>query len=229
MPNLVPLYGKDKKIFSTTDGSFSFFNLTYNEAYRAKSVGAYNESLYKFVLGSGIIDRLKKGNVKLLDICFGLGYNLAITIDEAIKSGATNRLEIISLEIDRELPEIVKENLIFFPYKGYEILRKLLKSTVEDNFSLNIHFGDASKTIFKINKKFDVIFFDPFSKSKNPEMWDIKIFKRLYDLLDNDGVVVTYACSKKIRKEFEEAGFKVFSTPNLPNDFQPGTLLKKSH
>lgn len=227
MPNLVPLYGKDKKIFVTRDGSFSFFNLTFNEAYRAKSVGAYSESLYKFVLASGIIEKLKNSNVKLLDICFGLGYNLAVTLDEAIKAEVTNILEITSLEIDIEVVELVKNSFILFPYSGYLLLKNLITSKRKDNFCLEIIYGDASKTLFNLRDRFDVIFFDPFSKSKNPEMWNINIYKRLYTLLADDGVVVTYACSKKIRKEFEEAGFQAYPTCNLPKDFQPGTILRK--
>jgi len=227
MPNLVPLYGKDKKIFATTDGSFSFFNLTFNEAYRAKSVGAYSESLYKFVLASEIVEKLKNSNVKLLDICFGLGYNLAITLNEAIKAGVTNILDITSLEIDKEVVELVKNSLILFPYTGYSLLKNLITSQRKDNFLLDIVYGDASKTLFNLKNKFDIIFFDPFSKSKNPEMWNIDIYKRLYKLLADDGVAVTYACSKKIRREFEEAGFKTYPTLNLPKDFQPGTILRK--
>ncbi|MBC7197415.1 MAG: hypothetical protein H5U39_09195, partial [Deferribacterales bacterium] len=110
---------------------------------------------------------------------------------------------------------------------GYSLLKDLITSGIKNNFRLNIVYGDASKTLFSLKNNFDIIFFDPFSKSKNPEMWNINIYKRLYTLLSDDGVVVTYACSKIIRREFEEAGFKTYPTPNLPKDFQPGTILRK--
>lgn len=228
MPNLAPLYGSNKKIFYTVDGSFSLFNLSYNEAYRAKSVGAYSESLYKFVYPSKIIEKLQYQDIRVLDICFGLGYNIAITLDKVSKLKTCHKLGIVSLEIDYELIKIVEDSLIFFPVKGYQILKTLLNRKTYKNFSLNIKFGDASKSIFELNGDFDIIYFDPFSKSKNPEMWNKSIYIKLYSLLKNGGRMLTYACSKKIREEFKNAGFIVKDTPNLPKEFQPGTLLLKT-
>ena len=229
MPNLVPLYGKDKKIFPTADGSFSFFNLSYDEAYRAKSVGAYSESLYKFVYGSNIISKLKKSNVSLLDICFGLGYNIATTIDQYYKNGCKGKLKIYSLEIDTQVVQLVKESIILFPKTGYEILKILIDNGAYENFSLEIVYGDASKTMFQLNNEFDVIYFDPFSKSKNPEMWNKNIYNRLFELLKKDGNIVTYACSKKIREDFRSTGFIFEDIKNLPKEFRPGTIFKKTN
>lgn len=228
MPSLVPLYGKDKKIFSTADGSFSFFNLTYDEAYRAKSVGAYSESLYKFVYGSNIIHKLQKNNVALLDICFGLGYNIATTIDQYYRNGCTGTLKIYSLEIDYQVVQLVKDSLILFPKTGYEILKILVDKGFYDKFSLEIIYGDASKTMFNLNEKFDIVYFDPFSKSKNPEMWNESIYNRLFKLLKDDGNIVTYACSKTIRADFKNAGFIFEDIKNLPKEFRPGTVFKKT-
>lgn len=227
MPNLVPLYGKDKKIFPTADGSFSFFNLTYDEAYRAKSVGAYSESLYKFVKGSGIIDKLKENDVTLLDICFGLGYNIATTIDQYFRNNCTGKLKIYSLEIDKEVVDIVMNSLILFPKEGYEILKILTDRGYYKNFSLEIIYGDASKTISNLKDRFDVIYFDPFSKTKNPEMWNMNVYNRLFSLIKNDGCIVTYACSKTIRADFKNSGFIFEDIKNLPKEFRPGTVFRK--
>ena len=56
--------------------------MEYNESYKTKSVGAYTESLHKFVKGTNIIERAKEKEVRVLDICFGVGLNLAVTIDD---------------------------------------------------------------------------------------------------------------------------------------------------
>ncbi|MCD8492703.1 MAG: hypothetical protein LRY51_12860 [Geovibrio sp.] len=41
MPNLILISG-DKKPISTGDGSISFYNLTYKQAYHAKSIGTFH-------------------------------------------------------------------------------------------------------------------------------------------------------------------------------------------
>ena len=72
MSNIVHLYDNKKLIF-TADGSISLYNLDYGEAYHAVSMGAYTESLHKYVLASGILKKILNKDMKLLDICFGMG------------------------------------------------------------------------------------------------------------------------------------------------------------
>ncbi len=111
MPNLILISG-DKKPISTGDGSISFYNLTYKQAYHAKSIGTFTESLHKFVIPSEIVEKLKKGHVRLLDICLGIGANLAVTFHEIEKLDIPkeHRLQIVSLEKDHSLHRILKDD-----------------------------------------------------------------------------------------------------------------------
>ncbi len=112
------IYG-NKKIINTRDGSYTFYSMEYNESYKTKSVGAYAESLHKFVNGTNIIGRAREKNIRLLDICFGIGLNLAVTFDEALKNGITNRIHALSVEKDASLISIVKNTHILMPVNGY--------------------------------------------------------------------------------------------------------------
>ncbi len=227
MANLVPL-SDDKKPFVTADGSISYYNLTYCEAYHAKSVGAYTESLHKYVYASGILDLLKKRPVWLLDICFGLGYNIAVLINEYLKKTNLNKLNILSIEKDPGVVELVKNMHFLWPVNAYNVLRKLLDNKNHQGISFNLIIDDLIYVLKYLDFQFDIIFFDPFSKSKNPEIWNAHVFEKLYSLLRNDGNIVTYACSKKIREEFQKSGFICYDTDNLPSDFQKGTRLEKN-
>jgi len=226
MANLIPL-SDDKKPFVTADGSISYYNLTYCEAYHAKSIGAYTESLHKYVYASGILDLLYKRPVWLLDICFGLGYNIAVLINEYLKNANLHKLNILSIEKDPGTVELVKKMHFLWPVNAYKILRKLLDNGNYQDISLNLIMDDLIYVLQYLDFQFDIIFFDPFSKHKNPEIWNTYVFKRLYSLLKYDGNIVTYACSKKIRHEFHKSGFLSYNTENLPSGFQKGTLLKK--
>ncbi|WP_188020345.1 tRNA (5-methylaminomethyl-2-thiouridine)(34)-methyltransferase MnmD [Deferribacter autotrophicus] len=227
MPNLIPLSG-NKKPFATADGSISFYNISYKEGYHAKSIGAYTESLHKFVIPSGIIEKLcKNEEVWLLDIFFGLGYNIVATIEELEKNKIKNKLNIVSIEKDPTLIELVKGYPLFWPKRGYDYLRKLLDDVTYKNYQLYIILDDFFRAVQYINIQFDVIYFDPFSKSKNPEMWQLNVYKILYNLLKEDGCVVTYSCRNSVRKEFYRAGFIPYQTKKLPDGFQPGTVFYK--
>ena len=220
------IYG-NKKIINTRDGSYTFYSMEYNESYKTKSVGAYTESLHKFVNGTNIIERAREKNIRLLDICFGIGLNLAVTFDEALKNGITNRIHALSVEKDASLISIVKNTHILMPVNGYKVVRSLLDNNYVDNFSMEIYIQDAVNFIYSLNHKFDFIYFDPFSKKHNSEMWSDDMFCKLYSLLETGGVLTTYASGKGIKESLVNAGFSISSLVSLGTRYQPATKAVK--
>ena len=77
------LYNKTAKIISmrdyepyfTEDGSVGLYSHADNDVYHSK-YGALTEAWEKFILPSNIPHLLKfKKEIKVLDICYGIGYN----------------------------------------------------------------------------------------------------------------------------------------------------------
>ena len=61
--------------YFTNDGSVGLFSPTADDIYHS-TYGALTEAYEKFILPSNIKDFLKKNSeIKILDICFGIGYN----------------------------------------------------------------------------------------------------------------------------------------------------------
>ena len=201
--------------------------MEYNESYKTKSVGAYTESLHKFVNGTSIIKKAGEKDIRLLDICFGVGLNLAVTFDEALKNGITNRIHAVSVEKDATLIYIVKNTNILMPANGYKVVRSLLDNQRADNFSMELYIQDAVDFIYSLNHKFDVIYFDPFSKKHNGEMWSDNMFCKLYSLLETGGVLTTYASGKSIKESLVNAGFFISSLVSLGTRYQPATKAVK--
>lgn len=226
MPNLVPLKGKNKPL-PTADGSISLYSMDYHEGYRAKSVGAYTESLHKFYNASGIGELLKKQDVRLLDICLGGGSNLAVTLDKIADIDTPHRLHIVTVEKQSSLFDTIRENGYLWPVRGYNRLRHLITHAETENIRLDIAIGDARNILDKLLWKFDVIYFDPFGKRKNPEMWTVDVFQKLHMLLADKGKVATYSSGKAIRKDFVTAGFSFKSIPKPDGAFQEGTVFIK--
>lgn len=227
MPNLL-LLKSDKKILPTADGSFSMYNTTFKEGYHAKSVGAYSESLHKYVKASGVIEKLKRGEyVKLLDISLGVGCNLAVTFSEALKADASGHLYVITTEIDPEMPNLIKNEKKFFPRDGYDALTKALDTGRAGNMHLDILIGDAVKTLCTLQPAFDIVYFDPFSKRRTPQMWTQDVFRQLFRLLADDGIIVTYSSGRAVREDFSAVGFKWKDLEKLPDDFHKGTIFYK--
>lgn len=84
----------------TADGSISLYNIDVKDVYHSK-VGAYTEALHKYVLPSGILEFAATNNsVKILDVCYGLGYNARTAISEIIKINPEIEIHISALEND---------------------------------------------------------------------------------------------------------------------------------
>jgi len=61
--------------------------------------------------------------------------------------------------------------------------------------------------------QFDVIFHDPFSPSKVPELWVLEIFNCYYQLLEGrKGTVLTYSSAGCVRGAMAQSGFHVYRT-----------------
>jgi tRNA U34 5-methylaminomethyl-2-thiouridine-forming methyltransferase MnmC len=71
-------------------------------------------------------------------------------------------------------------------------------------------------TTLQLKEKYDVIYFDAFAPEKQPEMWSQEIFQRMYECLDNDGILVTYCAKGEVRRMLQRAGFIVERLPGPP-------------
>ena len=70
--------------YFTNDGSVGLFSPDADDIYHS-TYGALTEAYEKFILPSNIKDFLKKNNeIKILDICFGIGYNSKSLISEIL-------------------------------------------------------------------------------------------------------------------------------------------------
>ena len=215
----------------TMDGSETLYNEEYKEYYHSKS-GAVEESVEKYVKPCNIKELAEKGHVCILDIGFGLGYNAIAAVDTALKSNKNSEIEIISLEKNLRLEDLKN---IKNSFKHYKIIEKLefdpiTKSYIyeDKNIFLKIKIGDASLEIKKLKKKFDAVFHDPFSPSKNPELWTADFFKDVFSLMKQDAVLATYSYARKVRDNLREAGFEVYDGPVVGRR-SPCTLARAKH
>ncbi len=215
----------DKKII-TADGTETFFNQEYQEAYHSTKAGAYTESLQKFILPCNIPELAKKGEINILDIGFGLGYNVAVAIKEAKKVNKDVKINIISIEKDKSVFEKIKhlnipENLkdvYSFLLSGNFIPQKIgnfeffTYFSQHENVSVTVLIGEGREILKKLSKtglKFDAVFYDAFSPKVNTEMWTVDIFKVVKSLMREEAVLATYSASLAVRKGLLEAGFKI--------------------
>lgn len=221
--NLKPETGNPKpapelKVVRTEDGSTTFWNEEYKEHYHTPA-GARLEAEEKYIVPSKIKERLAQGDVQLLDVCFGLGYNSLAAIEGTRHEARGNRLSITALEMDRRVVGAAAKNIqpletdSFDWKKTLADLHRTQKSRVADCVLINILWGDARHTVTKLQPaSFDVVFLDAFSTQRNSELWTVDFFRKLKAIMKPGGVLLTYCAALPVRSGLMEAGFFVGET-----------------
>lgn len=199
----------------TPDGSVTFHNSQFDEAYHSKS-GAKEEAVEKFVKPCLIREIAKTGKIKILDFCFGLGYNTAAAIDAALEENPHCVIEVVGLEIDEQMLQLLPS--IPDSFRSYSFIKETIKDNYnynKNNLNIQIVLGDAIETIKKLNGEYDAVFFDPFSPKKCPGLWTEDIFRECYRLLRKEGRLATYSCARVVRDNMRAVGFTVIDGPQL--------------
>ncbi len=206
------------EIKRTGDGSSTLYVPQWNEHYHSL-YGAVQESEHVFIKMG--LQMLKTRNAGILEIGFGTGLNALLTF---IKSRNFNSITYHAIEKYPLKWETVKQ-------LGYEEFLGLLaedKSKFSEmhlakwntNIALSQHFVlrkiDIDITDYYPAINFDLIYFDAFAPSVQPELWKITIFEKLFNALKPEGILVTYCAKGEIRRSMQQAGFTVERLKGAP-------------
>ncbi len=213
----------------TADGSFTFFSQEFNELFHSH-YGARQESFWKFAIPTQLPDKAKRTVVRLLDVCYGLGYNTAAALETIWSVNPHCHVELIALDINGFIAESAIKNHVFDSWKTEytDILRQLaLTQQVKTNYlTAKLLIGDARSVIKSVqNSGFfaDAIFLDPFSPPHCPQLWTIEFIRQLALCLDYDGLLATYSCAAPVRTAMITAGLIIASTSPVGRR-TPGTI-----
>jgi len=215
--------GEAKKEVLTKDGTLTLKSEKYNECYHS-SEGAYTESLYKHVLpGYKAAEEFDYygGEIRILDICFGLGYN---TLCAILHKPENVKLKIFSPELDRDLVESLKD----FKYpQEFENLKHIIDalstffSYKSDDVEIDLFIGDAREYIKKLSD-IHIVYQDAFSPKVNTELWTFDYFKDIVKLLSKSGIITTYSVATPVRCAFYKLGMKMYTHPY--DNIRKGTI-----
>ena len=208
-----------REIITTKDGSKTIHLPEWNENYHSYH-GAYQEAMHVFIKsGLNKISSSKK-DVSILEMGFGTGLNTLLTLINGaeknihysgIEAFPVSEIEIKSLDYT-SLNEL-KNNKVDF-LKMHQVSWNELHEITPRFHLLKIH-----KKLLEFDPKentYDIIYFDAFGPRVQPELWDLAVFKKLYNSLNANGVFVTYCCKGQVRRDLITAGFEIEKIPGPP-------------
>ncbi|MBW4615081.1 MAG: hypothetical protein KME21_17770 [Desmonostoc vinosum HA7617-LM4] len=213
----------------TADGSFTFTSQEFGESFHSH-YGAKQESFLKFVVPTQLATVAHKPSLRLLDVCYGLGYNTAAALQTIWSVNPNCDVEVMGLELNPSIPRAAIAHHLFdnWDYKYTEILTKLAFEQQVQTACLEAQLliGDARNSITLILQsgfQADAIFLDPFSPPQCPQLWTMEFIKQLSLCLQADGLLATYSCAAAVRTALLAAGLIIGSTPPVGRR-SPGTV-----
>jgi len=212
----------------SSDGSYTAYSKKYKEHYHSTQDGAFHESITKHVLPASLHVKDKK-TVHILDICYGLGFNTLTTLLHYKEFMPDVQLNIYSPELDSRL---VKSLLNFTYPSQFDSLKEVIVALSteggyrDENISIELFLGDAREYIKRFTKKFDIVYQDAFSPSKNPMLWTQEYFSDIKNAIKDDGILTTYSTALKTRLALHVNGFYVYI--NSGEDCRDATLASLS-
>ena len=213
----------------TADGSSTFFSKEFDELFHSH-YGARQESFLKFAGPTQLASKANKSVLRLLDVCYGLGYNTAAALQTIWAVNPTCNVEVIGLEVNAAVPQAAIAHHLFdnWGYEYTQILTQLASEhqVLRERLKATLLIGDARTTInlvYQSGFHADAIFLDPFSPPQCPQLWTVEFIKQLSLCLDVHGRIATYSCAAAVRTALLAAGLQIGSTPPVGRR-SPGTI-----
>ena len=222
----------------TGDGSSTFYSAEFGEWFHSRA-GACCEAQTTYVAAAHLAQRAQQmpadGALKVLDVCYGLGYNTAAALETIWAVNENCRVEVKALEIDLTAARsAIAQNLTQrYSPQIQQILQDLsIHCAAEtENLQAQILLGDARQQIQHLvaqNWQADVIFLDPFSPPNCPQLWTSEFLGLVaHCLKPNGGELVTYSCAAAVRASLLLAGLTI-GTISTPARQWPGTIASHS-
>ena len=194
------------------DGTNTLYSKEFDEPYHSTKDGALHESLEKHVKPAFSLKK-ENGQLTILDICFGLGYNTFATLYYIKQKKITTKVHILSPEFDEGLVR----SLDAFDYPPeFKHIKHIIKAISQDlyyeddQFKIEILLGDARKSIPQIKEKINIVYQDAFSPTHNPLLWTTEYFKDVRAICKEDAILTTYSTAAAIRLGLYENDFLIF-------------------
>ncbi len=209
----------ERSIIITKDGSPTItvpeLNVTYHSHH-----GAIQESMHVYI-DAGlqyVSDTLNLAYVSIFEMGFGTGLNALLTLIEAekfqhpihytaIELYPLQQDEIVSLNYCEQLKRTDLE----------PVFQKFHQCEWENDISFTPFFTFKKIRIdlihFSTYQPVNLIYYDAFAPTAQPELWTTEAFEQLYGMLTPGGILVTYCSKATVRRAMQAAGLMVEKIP----------------
>lgn len=217
----------------TADGSKTIYNPQVGENYHSKN-GALQESRHVFI-NSGLSYFLEQNSsilkvsppsgggdlegaaISILEVGFGTGLNFLLSADFCIEKKI--RLDYAGIEAYPLSIEMISQTA-YDQYVSAELWQQFINNYKQSLLSITplntyckLQIANCKLLEFNSQQQFDIIYFDAFAASRQPEMWDEAAISHTLQFLKPGGVFVTYAITGNLKRSLAALGCEIQKVP----------------
>lgn len=211
-----------RKIITTADGSKTIYLPEWEEHYHSKH-GAIQEAYHVFMKHGleYVSHTFNPAEISILEIGFGTGLNAFISLIEAKKQGLkVNYTGVEAYPVSQEEVQGLGYTEQFAEEDHKKSFKLIHEIPWEENHEITEGFNLTKRKQFFSDiqdiERFNLIYFDAFGPRVQPDLWTIAIFRKMFQALKSDGVLVTYSAKGSVRRAMLEVGFAVERLPGPP-------------
>ena len=206
------------------------YSAMYGDAYHP-AAGAVQQARHVFLAGNGLPERWRgRERFVVLETGFGLGNNFLATWDAWQRDAKPCRLTFISIEQhpltraalaamprDPSLADLARQLVEVWP----PLTPNLHRLSFDDGqVQLLLCLGDAAAWLPEIVARVDAFYLDGFTPSKNPQMWQPRLFKAMGRMAAPGATAATWSTARAVKDGLRTAGFDVAKAQGVGGKFE---------
>jgi tRNA U34 5-methylaminomethyl-2-thiouridine-forming methyltransferase MnmC len=222
----------ERMIQITADGSHTIaiptMRVTYHSIY-----GAIQESIHVFI-ESGLKPLLyDHETIHIFEMGFGTGLNALLSLQYALQHDQKiyyYTVELVPLQLHEYTSLNYAAQLENDLLQSYFV--HMHESAWEKDITIHplftLHKTNQSLLHLSTSQPFNLIYFDAFAPNAQPELWTQEVFEKMFHLLTEQGILVTYCSKGDVRRAMSAAGFTIEKLSGPPGKREMMRALKKS-
>ena len=197
---------RDYEFYYTQDGSVGLYSYADDDVYHSK-FGALTEAWEKFVIPSGIANKINKvDEIKVLDVCYGIGYNTKSLMSYVINSD--KKFLIRKKSLKKFLKKLFLKHSIDSKYTNNtninkeELLESIESIDVNNLSHIKIDCLDINSNLVKISPLLKTVI--------TPQEIYTKVVPKIFDCFDSYWKIkkwlgkISYKFAPTNKKEIKE-------------------------
>jgi len=202
------------QLVQTSDGSQTLSVDGGVEHYHSTN-GAIAEALHVYI-EAGLAPFAGR-EVNVFEVGFGTGLNAMLAYQFAV----CNATRVNYTSIERyPLPLDIAEKLNYpeqVDLDREKYFDALHSAPWDSMVALDAHFSlqkvEADLVEYTPSAGIDVVFFDAFAPDLQPQLWLLQVFEKVFNAMNDGGVLVTYSSKGFVKNNLREVGFSVKRLP----------------